>query len=530
MEEHSQKVNETKQKIKLWLSNKYNLAFLGIIIFTIAIRLYYFFLTKNQPLWWDEAEYMSTAKSFAGINHFDFTWALNRFPGFPILVSLFYIIGITSEPLLRFLVAFLPAIIAIITVYFVLTSMYSDKRIALISVAIFSLLWEHLFFSNRFMTENISLIFEFLALIVLFKVYLKNKDWGIIKVKCALIWIALFTVICILFRPGNMFFIPIILLFLIILSIYKLPEKYRVTSAIGLFALIILGYIMMVFLAPKYAFVKQFYEYANPLAWINLTVFYVYYQSFIPYLPSVLFYTFLIGIMLALGRIIIFPEGLKKLSRDVADNNYKADIFNLILIAGFSFFFIVMLRSNGVSSRWFFAILPGLFAFTAKGLIKLGEFIQSIGNIKYLSLIVVILILGLGVYTQYNHVDGLIRNKLDSYSQVKDSGLWLKENTGLQDTIISASLTQHRYYSERKIKDFYVNGSNENESVFNEMIFNSKPRYIVISIFEPGFTPQWAYTWPEKHNETIKPVQIYYDTRNNKQPVLVIYEINSNFY
>ena len=292
----------------------------------------------------------------------------------------------------------------------------------------------------------------------------------------------------------------------------------------GLIVLAIGGYILMVFLSHKYAFVKQFYQYANPLDWINLSVFYVYYQSFIPNLPSFLFYAFLIGIIAVMGSIIIFPEGLKKVSRNIEDNSYKADVFNLILIAGFLFFFIVMLRSGGVSSRWFFAILPGMFAFTAKGLIKFGDLVQSIFKIKHLSLILLILLLSLGVYTQYNHADNLIKNKLDSYSQVRDSGLWIKENSNPQDAIVSASLTQHRYYAERNVIDFYVNGSNENESAFDAKVAEYKPRYVIISIFEPVFTPKWAYTWPERHNDTVKPVQAYYDPQNKQQPLLSVYQ------
>jgi len=53
------------ERIKLWLKDPYNLTLVIIIVLAFAIRLYYFFITKNQPLWWDEAEYMATAKHWA---------------------------------------------------------------------------------------------------------------------------------------------------------------------------------------------------------------------------------------------------------------------------------------------------------------------------------------------------------------------------------------------------------------------------------------------------------------------------------
>ena len=53
------------EKIKEWLKNKDNLILILVISVAIIIRLYYFFLTLNQPLWWDEADYMMMSKSIA---------------------------------------------------------------------------------------------------------------------------------------------------------------------------------------------------------------------------------------------------------------------------------------------------------------------------------------------------------------------------------------------------------------------------------------------------------------------------------
>jgi len=88
--EHTEEkiIEERRSKIFGWIKKPSNLAFIGVILFAIIVRFYYFWITKNQPLWWDEAEYMSTAKSFAGLINFDYSFALNRFPGFPFLVSL----------------------------------------------------------------------------------------------------------------------------------------------------------------------------------------------------------------------------------------------------------------------------------------------------------------------------------------------------------------------------------------------------------------------------------------------------------
>jgi hypothetical protein len=513
-------IENKKEKIKNWFKNPYNLILVGILVLTLCIRLYYFWITKNQPLWWDESEYMSSAKGISGIIPFHPTWSSHRFLGFPFLISLFYMIGINNEVILRLLLAFIPSIMVIILMYFVLILMYSDKRIALISIAIFSVLWEHVFYSNRFHTENLSLIFGFLAILVLFGVYLK-KDFYFIKKRHSLLWISLFLLLCILFRSGNMILIPIMVLFLIIINFYKIPEKSRIPSALGLVVLSITGFVSLIFLTKKYTILKSFYNYDLPINWSIFSVIYGFYQSMVPFIPSVLFYAFIIGLFFVLVSIFIFPEGLKRLGRNIDKNSYKADMFNLILLVSTLFYFVFMFRPPGFEFRWFFIFLPAMFAFTAKGLIKFGDFIQSFLKIKHLSLFLIIFILGLGVYTELNHADQIVKIKIDSYSQIKDSGLWIKENSQKGDIIISASIYQHMYYAEREVIPFP-----SNEADFEKIIKENKPKYLVISVFE-STEPKWSYDWPQRHNNTVVPVNAYFADAEQKQPILVIYKINN---
>ncbi|MBS3076673.1 glycosyltransferase family 39 protein [Candidatus Pacearchaeota archaeon] len=522
MENKRDGLSKRKKNLVNWFKSPTNLLFLAILILAFGIRLYYFSLTMNQPLWWDEAEYMSTAKGFAGITENTYSVSLNRLPGFPFLVSLFYTVGIGDEAVLRFFLSLIPSLIVIILMYFVLISLYSDKKIALISTAIFTVLWEHVFYSNRFHTENLSLIFELLAIFVLFRVYLKNQDFYFIKSRHAFLWIALFSVICILFRSANMVFIPVMIFFLIAVNFYRIPKKFKALSAISLAIVIIIGFSMMVFLSHKFEFVHQFYRYDFSLPWSTLSVFYGFYQSLVPFIPSILFYVFILGVATVLGGIIIFPEGLRRLNKNVDDNSYKADVFNLILIAGFLFFFLFMLRPSAFEYRWFFAFLPGMLAFTARGLTRIGDFLKTLLNSRQLAYIVIIILLVFGLYTQLQHSDMIVKDKLKSYQEVKDSGLWIKERTSPNDIVISSSQTQLAYYSERKIYNLNNFDSEEN---FTKFVMDNKPKYLVLSVFEPH--PSWSYDWPQKNNESATPVQAYFADEARTKPVLVIYQINS---
>lgn len=519
------KAEGRKEKIKNWLKNPYNLTFLGIMVFAFLIRFYYFFLTKNQTLWWDEAGYMAAAKSYAGIGNYQLEAI--RLPGFPLLISLFFIIGVTSEPIIRFAALFIPSIVLILLTYFLIAEMYPDKRVALISTAIISVLWEHLFYSNRFHTENFALIFEFLAILILFKSYIKKENALFITPKYSLIWVALFSLISIIFRPGNAMFIPVIILFIAILNKTKLLSWRGLVFSLAIISLAVLSMIFY----PKIPFIKtvvQFYYHPeNPVAWNNLYVFYGFYKSILPWLPSLFFWGFLFGLFIFSIDFTIKFDKIKKIENNIEEIELKSDIFNMLLIIITLFAFVLIIRSySGFEYRWFFPLLPGMLVFTGKGVIAFSEYVSDMLNNRKIVFFLIILLVGLGVYNQIIISDNLIKNKLLSYSQVKESGLWLKENSEPGDIIISASVPQHAYYSERRIEDFYVNNSNKNESAFNEYITQIKPRYFVISVFEPGFTPEWAYTYSERHNDTLIPVKAYtMQTEQGIRPVLIIYEM-----
>jgi hypothetical protein len=106
-------------------------------------------------------------------------------------------------PLIRFLGLFIPALIVLVLAYFMIKEMYPDMKVALISAAILSVLWEHIFYSNRFHTENFALIFEFLAIFILFKGYMKKEKIWFLQPKYSLVVALLFSLISVIFRPGN---------------------------------------------------------------------------------------------------------------------------------------------------------------------------------------------------------------------------------------------------------------------------------------------------------------------------------------
>jgi hypothetical protein len=119
---------------------------------------------------------------------------------------------------------------------------------------------------------------------------------------------------------------------------------------------------------------------------------------------------------------------------------------------------------------------------------------------------------------------------LTSFDSIKYAGEWIKENSNPEDIIISASLPQMTYYSERETYPFVRHTSvsddptiRETEEDFEKFVAEKKPKYITDSLWEP--VPDWVHGYASKHNDTLIPVQGYYLDEAKTQISLIIYEV-----
>ncbi len=508
-----------KKKFKNWFDVPSNKLVFLILIGIIILRIYYFWISRGQAVWWDEAEYLSLAKSYAGI--VDYGLVEQRLPGFPLMMSIFFIMGITNEIVLRFIFNLLPSIFVIVIFYFLIKEMYSNKKIAIISTIILSILWEHLFYSNRFHTENISLIFEFLAILVLFKVYMKKEDLGFIKPKYSLIWILILTGLSVFVRPGNLLFFPSVVIFVLLLNQELFFKKQSKKKFLISLILMIVGAILVLFNLEKIPLLRTYYYPDRPVTWKVLSIFQGFYISTIPGMPSLLFLSFLLGIIIVFFNIFLMYDYFKKLKRNTEYLDFKSDVFNLLLIGGVFFVFIFLMKSTSFEYRWFFIIAPAMIAFTSKGIIYFSKFVASFLGSKHFFWILIILIVSLGVYNQVNYADDIIKNKINTYSQVKEAGLWIKKNSDKNDVVLSRSFPQTVYYSERKTYKF----QHMNESEFFDLVEDVSPVYMIESALEPN-PGKWGLVPTEKMMEILEPIKIWYADADKTQPILIIYKIH----
>jgi len=529
------KLELRKEKIRLWLKNKDNFLFLLLMCFSLIIYVYYFFKLGAQPIWWDEGDYLAIAK----------VWALNQptpdwwghFTGMrPLLIPLIFAamfkIG-CSEMVIRFFVLLLPSLAIVLLTYLVASVMYT-KKVGFIAGLMMSSYWVFLFYSFRLLTDIPSVFFGMLTLYFFINLYIgKGKNYGLYLsvVSGILAFSTRF--------PLALVFVSIIIYLLFIKKLAVFKDK-TIWKAILVGILCFMPYVIY-FISTKF-YLFKFYFGAGAISvkqavqWNIIPMIFSFLDPATQVTGAPIYYhIFGFTIILGLLSLIPFFIGLDIFWKQ-KDKMFNYDFFLVIFLIIHLIFYIIIFRA--ANDRWLLMLMPMIFILCAKGLVFLYKNLKKY-NLYLAATIVLILLLG-GVYQNFSHANQLIENKKTSYGEIKLAGEWLKENTPTDAKIITASIVQNQYYSERDSYAFYTNDSiwasctdlygsvsaNETcqrgteEAFIKNRIEKINPSYMIVSVFEPVFTPQWAYTYAERHNLTA--VHGYSDNQGN--PILIIYQ------
>ncbi|HLC56859.1 MAG TPA: glycosyltransferase family 39 protein [Candidatus Nanoarchaeia archaeon] len=490
---------ETKEQKKGFFSDKLNIIALVVISIGIIIRLYYLFVASHQPLWWDEAEMMLQAKHYA-FNTPNTGWFPYREPLLPLFWGLLFKIG-ASEFFIR-LIETLFSIVAVIFTYLLGKEIF-DKKIGIIATAFLSVFYLHLFYSLRFMSEAPTLAFVTVAVYCFWKGYVKE-----INLKY-LLFSGLSILIGFLSYYAVGFIGLVMLIYLLITDKFKFLKNRKVWIAAIIILILLLPYIFysMATLGapiPRLAAVQA--SIANPETKAVYSAWNVYLKMFPTYLQIVLLITFLLGLLYLLINLIL---GFDLMIKD-KNIELKKDLFLLlwILIPLILLTYVAINTSGRGEDRYLIVVFPAVFIIAAKALMWISDYTKKFD--KRIAIGFVVLIILIVGFQQLRYSDALIKNKVSSYEPIKLVGIWIKENSNKGEIVISNSIPQNTYYSERETRYAYE----ENE------INKYKPRYFVVSIFENS--GQAYFEYPEKHG--LKPVQAYFADQEQKQALAVIYE------
>ncbi|MCH7568282.1 MAG: hypothetical protein IIA87_02570 [Nanoarchaeota archaeon] len=484
------RVEKRKKKIKNWLKNPYNLIFIGILIFAIIIRLYYFTLTSNQPIWWDEADYLAYAKNLAGFNS-DWIVTPQHNSIFPFIISLFFLFGF-SEAATKFMLEIVPSILLVILTYFLVNLLYSDKRIALISSFLMATFWVVLFNSMRFHLGVPGLLVGLLAIYVFWQGYeRKEKIFGKIDPKWAVPITIFLVVLTYTIRRGYFLFGFFFLFYVLSTRNWKdiIKDKYN-WIGLGVFAVFFFIVEKFIFTSKIGGVAATYINTKNPITLLPFDVFKSYF-IFGSFLSNLLFYLFWIGVAVLIFSVFLSFGHIRKIQR----GKVRGDIFMLITIIITLAYFIFFLRAQNSfgEPRWYLPLVLGAFICISRGTLVIGNYIKKYN--KVIAVILIITLIGVGGYSQIQQADSIIKNRAGSFEGLREASLYVKGISTEDDIIISQPVPQTIYYSERKVlQPEQLVGVEGKDYTFEEFLEkvreNTDVKYIFVSFSEPGH-PEW---------------------------------------
>ena len=494
-----------KETILNWLSNKENLGLFALILFTIALRIYYFVLTNNQPLWWDEADYMAMAKSWAFGTHYISDPV--RPILFSLISSLFFKIA-NSEFLPRLFIEFL-SFLSVIGTYLLGKEIY-NKKIGLIAGFMMSVFYLNLFFGQRLLVDIPSLTFFIFSALFFYRYFKKNS-------KKDLYIATIITAIGTLFKINTaLILIGIVIYFLFTKKISCLKRK-EIWISILIFILILLPYLIWGYFefgsfVLSSAASRNFASTGFLFTGISVL------KNYLCYFPTYLFSLSGTGIFIALSAFLLIALFLIFLFNlvigfdlIVKEKKNSPELFLLLLFLVPLILTSFLIGHN--ENRYILNSFPAVFIILSSFLITLFNFIKK--NSKFLAVLLIVALLSVFAYAQLQYSYNLTENKMTSYSQVKDAGIWIKSNLNKENSIMSNSPFQIQYYSDVKTLSFP-----KTEEEF--LVEKEHLSHIVLSGFEA--MPEWVQPYIAERNLNIS--KIFFTNDANHQPIVIIYDLN----
>jgi len=453
-------------KLKNQIKNKDLFYLIVILVAALIIRIFYLVISKGQVLWWDEAEYMSTAKHWA----FGIPYNINeqRPPIFQLLAAGLLKFGF-GETALKFLLVVLPSV-ALVWVTYLLGKEMFERKVGLIAAFGTSIVWSILFWSVRFQPDFFSVTLQMLALLFFWRFIKSNSP------KLA-IYTGLFSVVAFYFKISALLVPLSILIFSLYYEGWKVVFKknYWIIAVSFIVGLIPFMVWQIVSFGNPLAFGVSYsgeFNEGRSLGWMTL--------DFYPYfLKSVTFVFFIAGLAMALWKIAIRTDLLYK------DKTIRKDphIFSVIVLLVISCFYIFYIKGT-IEDRWVFLIIPFSFFFAGEVIVftmnKIGE------RSKIFAVLIIIIYLLMFAIPQLNHTTDLINNKKSTYLPIKEASIIIRDNSEPEDKILSVSYTQATTYSEREVIP-YPRMDIEN---FTKILYEERPRFVMASVIEPNH-PSW---------------------------------------
>jgi 4-amino-4-deoxy-L-arabinose transferase-like glycosyltransferase len=486
-------------RLQRWLKEPLNLSLLGVLVFAVAVRIYYFSITKGQALWWDEAAYGSLARNF--ISHmWDGTSLITgelaiRPLLFPLAWSYLMRLGAGEEGV-RIVLQFIPSVFAVFFVYLVAKEVYG-KKVGLIASFVMGVLWIHLFYTGRMLTNVPALPFIFASVYY----FIRGTRGGSFVGKYFAISLILLSIATLIRYPNGVIFFAF-LAFLLLSGRFKLIKnrKFWVSGIMGLLPIWI--FFLINYMKFGNIFPALFgSDYVQPVS--DSIAFHL--LGFIPdYLMNAFLIFFLLGLVVAAFELFV---GYDQISKNKRLQGHMILLLILVVMYGYFIFSI-----RGAEDRWLFPTALSLTCFVGLGLGYAGDYLKKYG--KHFGVVLIVGVLAFGAYSQLSFADDMIKNRAGSFLQQKQGFEWLGENSEEGSVIIGRSIEPYViYYSGRE----YVHLP-PNATAFEER----EGDYVILHIYNPQ--PDYIQGYLQERVDEWRIANVFFLDEGQTQPALVIYQ------
>lgn len=503
---------KTGEKFRNWLKDPYNLALFLLVMAFVLFRLYWFFSTLSQPLWWDEAYYMNNARAWLG----KVEWKIDAHRPilFPLILMVFSLTGF-EEFLARLFVLFC-SIISIPLLYEV-GKIFFNKKIALISSFILGVFWSFSFYSHRILVDVPIVAFWLATIYIFFNAYFKDKNWkyfALAGIFLGLTFLLKFSAIVLVFsfafyllttEKFKVFFNKKIITFFLLSLLIVLPFFIYQYSAFG----------SPIFFATYVSSTRSVAAHTFTESLVDQAVF-AFKQFY-----SVFLIASILGLLLALAYVFLLGKKIWH-KKSTANRYYFILLWLILSLALFGY----MRYEGDLDERYYYIYYPVLFLFTGNATSFVYNIVKKYN--KPIGVVCILALLGFGAYQNINHGNQVLDVKKDSFIQFKQAGTWMKERTDKEDMIfLIEEPAEIVYYTERNY--FYI--YNETPDTLLEKLDEYKPKYLILSFYHS--------LGDEKRVELVKyvlsnkdifiPVQSYGPYIDEKQtlPLAVIFEVKN---
>ena len=459
------------------MKNKNIIILLGIFILAIAVRIYFLIVTQNQALWWDEAEYLNFARTFATGIALSNTGITKPLLLSLILTPICYFF--TSLPVIETISKVVIIIFSLLSIYgiYLCGKEIYNERVGILCAFLLTVSYLQIYLTTKILTELPSFAMLTFAIYFFYK-HIKSKQAKYLYF--ATIFFALGT----LFRIS---ILPILLIYLVYVLKKDIKWKHAFISA-GIFLVIFTPYLIYEYITYHQFALTAASASVAPMDYIGSLLFNL------PFYISILIkYTMLIDLnanmqMTYTALVLLFFLVVVLFNKDKDRNTFLMCIVLIPLLS------TSLLIGHG-EERYGINSLLGLLLIFSFGVVSFYNFIKNKNKLfAYIFIIIFVLFFSIQLIT----VNSLMTDFVPKSIYIKEVSFWVRDNLAPGESTVATNPMQISYYSSTLDYRFPIN-----KTEFDDLLKTKNIKYFIVFYSEIDYMIYTNWTQDYKTNLSV---------------------------